>query len=973
MNWFGKPFGHRLRTAGTAILVLLGIGLLPRVGNALGETKYVSTSPGPGDFVLAANGQATTLVVSGEDWPGVVRAMGDLSQDVGRVTGHNAPVVKNGATDKRTAAGDEVVLIGTIGRSPLIDSLVRRHKLDVSGIEGQWEAAVTTVVEHPMPGVRRALVIAGADKRGTIYAIYDLSEQIGVSPWYWWADVRVAHADALYVQPGRTVQAVPAVKYRGIFFNDEAPALSGWTKEKFGGMNHEFYTKVFELLLRLKANFLWPAMWNNAFAADDPENARLADEYGIVMGTSHEEPMMRAEKEWTAGHHGAWDYSTNQKEIDEFWRAGMERDKNYEEVVTLGMRGEGDTPMSASANTELLERIVADQREILKETVNPDLSKVPQVWALYKEVQGYYEKGMRVPDDVTLLWSDDNWGDLRRLPTAEERKRSGGAGIYYHFDYVGGPRSYKWLNTNYLPKIQEQMHLALAYGANRLWVVNVGDGKPMEFPIEFFLDYARTPERWDKDHLDEFTKLWATREFGPEHADEIATAMEEYTRYNGRRKPELIDPSTFSLANYGEADRVEAEWRTLAERVDKLATEIPDDERASYFELIQYPVDACANLTEMYIAAARNAADAKIGNPQANNEAEAVRNLFANDAALSAGYNHKLLDGKWEHMMDQTHIGYTAWNDPPANVMPAVSWIQVPEAGSLGVSAEDATFTRAAGRFGFSLGTIDSVSNETRTLTLFDRGKSPVEYKVDTSAPWIVASESSGTVGATEQKVVLRVDWSKVPAGSDASEGTVTVNSGDARPMTYTLRALRLPVTRADAQGFVESDGYVAIEAADTSGRTADGDTHWEELPGYGETRSAMTVFPVTAESNTDSKAALEYRMYLYDAGEFQMQATLAPTLNFVPGRGLRFAVSVDDGPRTVVDELEHNSQQDWEKAVSDGVRRVTLPLTIAKPGYHTLEIWAVDPGMVLERIVVSHGALKPSYLGPPESVHFPG
>jgi hypothetical protein len=962
----------RFRFAGIAVL-LFAIMQWPSAANALRERKYVNTSPGPGDFVLAANEQAAALVVSGEDWPGVVRAVSDLSQDMGRVTGHDAPVVKTGAADKGAGAGGEMVLIGTIGKSPLIDALIKRHKLDVSGIEGQWESAVTTLVEHPMPGVRRALVIAGADKRGTIYAIYDLSEQIGVSPWYWWADVRVPHADALYVQPGRIVQPAPAVKYRGIFFNDEAPALSGWTKEKFGGMNHEFYTKVFELLLRLKANFLWPAMWNNAFAADDPENAKLADEYGIVMGTSHEEPMMRAEKEWTAGHHGAWDYTTNQKEIDEFWREGMERDKNYEEVVTLGMRGEGDTPMSASANTELLERIVADQREILKETVNPDLSKVPQVWALYKEVQGYYEKGMRVPDDVTLLWSDDNWGDLRRLPTAEERKRSGGAGIYYHFDYVGGPRSYKWLNTNFLPKIQEQMNLALAYGADRLWVVNVGDGKPMEFPIEFFLDYARTPGRWDKDHLDEFTKLWAAREFGPEHADEIASAMEEYTQYNGRRKPELIDATTFSLANYHEADRVEAEWRTLAERVDKLAAELPEDERASYFELIQYPVDACANLTEMYIAAARNAADAKVGNPQANVEADEVRTLFQKDAALSEEYNHKLLDGKWDHMMDQTHIGYTAWNDPPANVMPAVSWIQVPEEGSLGVSAEDAAFTRAGGRFGVSLGTISTFSNpSTRTLTLFDRGKTPVEFMVQTSAPWIVASETGGTVGATEQKVVLHVDWTKVSRDSDSAEGTVTVGSGEGRPMTYTLRALRLPVTRADAQGFVESDGYVAIEAADTSSRTADGETHWEELPGYGETKSAMTVFPVTAESNTDSKAAIKYKIYLYDAGDFQLQAALAPTLNFVPGRGLRFAVSADGGPRTVVDELEHNSQQDWEQAVSDGVRRVTVPLTIAKPGYHTLEIWAIDPGVVLERIVVSHGPLRPSYLGPPESVHFP-
>jgi hypothetical protein len=948
-------------------VALLAIVLRPVCAHALGEPKYVHTAPVAGGFSLVSNSQAASLLVSEQDWPGVIRAAGDLSQDINRVTGHAAPIINSAAQAK-----GEIVIIGTIGKSPLIDELIRRHKLDVSGIAGQWESAVTTVVDHPLPHVSRALVIAGADKRGTIYGIYDLSEQIGVSPWYWWADVRVPHADALYVDPGRYVQPVPAVKYRGIFFNDEAPALSGWTKEKFGGMNHEFYTKVFELLLRLKANFLWPAMWNNAFATDDPLNPKLSDEYGIVMSTSHEEPMMRAEKEWDPKVDGTWDYTTNQKKIDEFWREGMERDKNYEEVVTLGMRGHNDTPMSDSGNTELLERIVADQREILKETVNPDVTKVPQVWALYKEVQIYYEKGMRVPDDVTLLWSDDNWGNLRRLPTPEERKRSGGAGIYYHFDYVGGPRSYKWLNTNPIPKVQEQLNLALVYGADRLWVVNVGDGKPMEFPIEFFLSYARTPKRWDKDHLDEFTKLWATREFGPEHADEIASFMEDYTRYNGRRKPELIDPSTFSLTNYHEADRVYDEWKSLADRVDELARQLPAEEQASYFELIQYPVDACANLTEMYIAAARNAADARIGNPLANFEAQHVRTLFAKDAVFSDHYNQRLLDSKWDHMMDQTHIGYTFWNEPPANTMPAVSMIQVPEKGTLGVSSVDASLQRDGRQFGLSLGTIDSVSNEARTIALFDRGWSPVSYTVETSAPWIVATPASGTVSSEEQKVEVHVDWSQLPFDSSSAEATVTVHSGDERLPPYTLRALRLTFTAANARGFVESNGHVAIEAADTAARTADGDTHWEELPGYGITRSAMTAFPVTAASNTESKASLAYQLYLYDSGDFQFEATLAPTVGFVPGRGLRFAVSVDDGPRTVIDELEHNSQADWEKAVSDSVRRVTVPLTIANPGAHTLHFWAVDPGVVLERIVVSHGLLRPSYLGPPESPRFP-
>jgi hypothetical protein len=374
----------------------------------------------------------------------------------------------------------------------------------------------------------------------------------------------------------------------------------------------------------------------------------------------------------------------------------------------------------------------------------------------------------------------------------------------------------------------------------------------------------------------------------------------------------------------------------------------------------------------MYITAGRNALDARLGNPKANDEAIAVQRMFVRDAELSDEYNHKLLNGKWDHMMDQTHIGYVTWSDPPVNVMPAVSWTQVPETGSLGVSAEDATLARVGARFEFSLGTVDSLTQGTRTLTLFDRGKSSVPIEVKTSEPWLTVSKSEGTLEAQEQPVVVSVDWSKVPG--DEAEGTVTVNSRDTRPTTYTLRAQRLPVTRENAQGFVEGDGYVVVEAADTTSRTADGAgdgaMKWMELPGYGATRSGMTVFPVTAASEMESKTSLQYRMYLYDSGDFELQMTLAPTLNFVPGRGLRFSVSVDDGPRTMVDALEHNSDKDWAQAVSDGVRRVAVPLKIAVPGYHTLKIWAVDPALVVERLVVSHGPLQPSYLGPPESFH---
>jgi hypothetical protein len=377
--------------------------LSPALCFALGQPKYVETAPSDGGFALVQKGAVARIYVDNDDYAGVARSAHDLQADIQRVSGCTASFASDHAL-----AGDNVVLIGTIGHSRMIDRLIRERKIDVSEMAGKWESTLIQVVPHPLPGVKIGLVIAGSDKRGTIYGIYDLSEQIGVSPWYWWADVPVKHKDALYVKAGRYVQGEPAVKYRGIFLNDEAPSLTGWVNEKYGGFNHQFYEKVFELLLRLKANFLWPAMWNSAFNEDDPVNPKLADEYGIVMSTSHHEPMLRAQQEWKRHGTGEWDYTTNSKVLDAFWEQGIERNKNYESVITLGMRGDGDKPMSESADTALLEKIVADQREIIAKHLTPTLAADPQVWALYKEVQEYYEKGMRVPDDVTLLWCDDN-------------------------------------------------------------------------------------------------------------------------------------------------------------------------------------------------------------------------------------------------------------------------------------------------------------------------------------------------------------------------------------------------------------------------------------------------------------------------------------------------------------------------------------------------------------------------------------
>lgn len=929
----------------------------------LGEVPYVEYAASPGSFPLAHNGHAASIYVDANDYAGVVRASHDLQSDIRRVTSltpditHGAPFPAN------------VILIGTIGTSGIIDQLIQNKKIDVDAIRGKWESNLIQVVTNPIPGIRSALVIAGSDKRGTIFGIYDVSEQIGVSPWYWWADVPILHRDALFIKPGRYIEGEPAVKYRGIFLNDEAPSLTGWVNEKYGGFNHYFYERVFELLLRLKANYLWPAMWNSAFYEDDPLNGKLANEYGIVMGTSHHEPMMRAWLEWRQHGVGPWDYSTNATNLEAFWEGGIQRGRNWESTITIGMRGNGDEPMSATDNIALLEKIIAEQRSIIAKNLTPTLVADPQVWALYKEVQGYYEKGMRVPDDVTLLWSDDNWGNIRRLPTPAERKRAGGAGIYYHFDYVGDPRSYKWLNTYPITKVWEQMDLAHAYGANRIWVVNVGDLKPMEFPIEFFLDYARDPSRWNPDNLSTYTKLWAARNFGPEHATEIADLISKYTKYNGRRKPEQLEPDTFSLTHFQEAERVYSDWQDITKEAEQIQQELPPGYRDAFFELVLYPVKASAIVNELYITAGENRLYATQGRVSANDLATRAHALFAEDAALSSEYNHQLAHGKWDHMMDQTHIGYTFRNQPPLNAMPAVSQVQPASGARMGVAVEGSAIASDRAHT-LTLPTFDVYNRQTRFIAVFDEGDQPFAYTIRTDHPWITVNPDHGTI-AKDQRIMVHIDWNQVPPGD--SPGTVYIAQRSGATIAVHLQASN-PATpsRKDLDGFVENNHYVSIEAAHFTSESSEGAAHWRNLPDFGETLSGMTVFPVTAASVLPPQpaASLEYKMYLFDPGTYQVEAILAPTLNFVPGRGLRYAISFDDQPPVVVDALADDTDNAWAIAVSDGIRKVTSTLTVTQPGYHTLKFRMVDPGVVLEKLVVSQGQVPSSYLGPPESYY---
>ncbi|HEY1194528.1 glycosyl hydrolase 115 family protein [Flavobacterium sp.] len=672
-----------LKTKIAYIISLLFLIGLSAKSYAINPEKYVVNESSKENFPLVSKGKTTSILVSDKDYAGVLKVVGHLENDIFKVSNLHPKRIK-----KISEAEDFVVIIGTLGKSEIIDQLVKKGKIDRNELQGKWEKFTTQIVENPFKGIKKALVIAGSDKRGTIYGIYDLSSQIGISPWYFWADVPVKKQSELHVLPGVYSQGEPKVKYRGIFINDEAPALSGWAFEKYGGFNSKFYDTVFELILRMKGNYLWPAMWGRMFYVEDPQNAVLADEYGIVMGTSHHEPLTRAHAEWGKAN-GKWDFSTNSEALINFWKDGIKRMGNKETLVTIGMRGDGDEPMTEGTAIDLLENIVKTQRNIIQEVTKKPIEETPQMWALYKEVQDYYDKGMRVPDDVTLLLCDDNWGNIRKLPELNAKPRKGGYGIYYHYDYVGGPRNYKWINTNQIERTWEQMDLAYQYGVDKIWIVNVGDIKPMEFPIEFFLDMAWNPEKFNAGNLQEYYTNWSKENFGNQFSEEIAEILKLYTKYNARRKPELLDAKTYSITNYNEADRVVADYQKLVEKANAINEKLQPEYKDAFYQLVLFPVLASSNLNELYVATAKNNLYAEQGNVIANTYAEKVKELFEKDSQLTSYYHTKLANGKWNHMMSQTHIGYDNWQQPDKNVIPKTRKI-APEVQAIKViSAEE--------------------------------------------------------------------------------------------------------------------------------------------------------------------------------------------------------------------------------------------------------------------------------------------
>jgi len=934
-------------------------------------TSYVSVNKGEGRFALSTSGKSAPLYVSSEDYPGVIRVAKLFQTDIEKVTDSRPGIFVDEIPKSK-----EIVIIGTLGKSKIIDKLIKDKKINIEDIAGKWESFLIQVVENPLPNITRALVITGSDKRGTIYGMFDLSQQIGVSPWYWWADVPPKKKKNLYVLPGRHSLGEPAVKYRGIFINDEAPALTGWAYEKFGGFNSKFYEKVFELILRMKGNYLWPAMWGRAFYVDDTLNPKLADEYGIVIGTSHHEPLMRAHDEWRRFGSGRWDYTLNEEKLKEFWKEGIKRMDGYESIVTIGMRGDGDEPMTEGTAITLLERIVKDQREIIEEVTGKPTASVPQKWALYKEVQDYYDEGMTVPDDVTLLLCDDNWGNVRRLPKPNEPKRSGGYGMYYHFDFVGGPRSYRWINTNPIPRIWEQMHLSYRYGVKQIWLVNVGDIKPMEFPTQFFLDYAWDLEKWPASRLPEYTKLWSKQQFGEKYACEIADILTKYTKYNERRKPESLDSLTYNLIDYREAERIVADYNKIAIKAKEIYNNLPSEYKDAYYQLVLFPVKACANLNEMHVTVGKNYLYAKQGRAATNLLAQGVKELFAKDTELTKYYHNEVADGKWNHMMSQTHIGYTTWDNPPENIMPKVKEINIPNIAEMGVAIEGSDKWWPEEKEEAVLPEFDCYNKQKYYIEIFNRGLISFDFQINCDKPWVIISEKDSKIDK-EKRIWVEIEWEKAPKSSNNALIRITGTNNTEVTVKIVVNNPESPGIE-EIEGFVEGNGYVSMEAEHYIRKVESNNINWLRIPDLGRTLSGITPIPVTADRQKPGKNSphLEYKIYLFNSGNIRVKGYFSPTQNFHNTEGLHYGISFDDQKPQIINVHKNDTIPDWQypptwnQAVMENIKIMTSNHSTRNPGEHTLKFWMVDPGLVLQKIVVETQETGPSYLGPPESFH---
>lgn len=973
---------HQKRLAISTFIFVLCFFIYP----TLAKDLQIKSVPRKGDFELVYKNRAADIIVSDQGFKVEQIAAADFAADVERVTGIKPPVKNN-----FQSAAQNVVIIGTLDKSPLVEDLVKSGKLDVSEIRRKWESFLITMVQNPFPGIKTALVIVGSDRRGTAYGVYEMSLRIGVSPWYWWADVTPERRANLIIASGKKLSGEPSVRYRGIFLNDEDWGLQPWAAKTFepetGDIGPKTYAKIFELLLRLKANTVWAAMHEVTRPFNSiPENKKIADDYAIVMGSSHAEPMLRNNVGEWKDDKAKYNFVSNEAGVTNYWDERIRDNGQFENIYTLGMRGIHDSPIQGtktqSERIPVLEKIISTQRNLLTKHIKKPIEEIPQIFCPYKEVLADYQAGLKVPDDVTIVFPDDNFGYIRYFPNETEQQRAGGFGVYYHISYLGRPLSYLWFNTTPPALVWEEMSKAYEHNMRRFWMLNVGDLKPAEIGIEFFMQMAWDAHKWRRENLNGFLKEWAAHEFGEKRADEIAGLMDEYYRLGFSRKPEHLQwnlpgepmrASDFSAIDYGdEMQKRLDQYQSLNLCSDRLYQEIQSAKKDAFYELVAYPIRGATLANERFFAAEKSSLYAR------QNRASAIlwaqRSVTADKKIKTetAYFNEKLAGGKWRHIMsaEMNKGQWTSMRSNPPEIPASVLNLKIPEQAGLGVAIEGRAEALKEND-GTSIPIFNVFTKDTRFIDVFNTGKQPSVWSARANQNWIKLSRTEGDL-KEDTRILVSVDWNKAPKGKEIVGEIEIKGAGSARHIGVKIFNPTLPRPKS-LKGFVESGGVISMEAENFTKKIDRAGAGWQIIPGLGRTDDSVAIFPTTARS-IDTKQLinqapfLEYQFYVFTPGDFDVTCFLVPTQPLRAG-GLRYAIGLDESPPQIVivgADAEVSSRQ-WAQNVLNAATFGTNRISVSA-GQHKLKVYMIDAGVVIDKIVLNGGGLQPSYLAPPET-----
>lgn len=942
--------------------------------------------------------EETIFYMEPDAYSGVRKVADKVREDVKRVVEFLPETTK-----KREKLGKYPVIYGTIGHSKILEDLHHSGKINLSVVEGKREVFLFQLVEEPYEGISCALVIAGSDKRGSIYGLFHLSECMGVSAFVDWSDVRPTHKDkVILTEKDNYISKEPSVKYRGLFINDEWPAFGNWAKIHFGGFNVKMYEHVFELILRLKGNYLWPAMWTACFSCDGPGllNAELADEYGIVLGSSHHEPCIRNGEEYSqvrgkdSIYGDAWNFRTNRNGILRFWEDGLKRNGKFENIITLGMRGEQDSKIleedaTLEDNIELLKDVIREQNRLIRKNVCEDLSSTKRVFVLFSEVEAFFygdEKtkgliGDKELDGVTLMLGDDNFGNLRGVPTEQMKEHNGGYGLYYHFDFHGGACSYEWMNTIYLPKLWEQLSMAYDYGISDIWVVNVGDICFLEYPISYFFELAYDMEKWGSSKpnmTDYFTKQWIDRQFdnafNKEDKKSIQEILNGYTRINHNRKPEVMKAFVYHPVNFDESENLLKEAGQIIDQVNELKTRCPKWALPAFYELIYFPAAASMNVQKMQIVAGRNEFYARQNRVEANVLAKEIKWCINEDRRLTKEYHH-INDRKWEGMGLSEHIGFMHWNEE-GNCYPLVIEIEPANKPRLIVAKSDCSeFTEGFNWTRKTLKIEDFLRpdvDEVR-IDLACGSRESVEYEVKSDCSWIIPSNYCGCVD-NKEVLRLKIDRSLLK-GKELGTVLIQTKTSEAQ---LEIWAQNTDVLTMDNNTFLERDGYITMEAEHYYKKHDIDGYCFTLIENYGRTLSAMKVLPPQHDFTNDSERPyLEYHFIADQEKEYTLDLYLAPSNTAYRDHKLTVGIQLNEEEIQMTNAVgEHFCSQDfgcmeWIRGVMENIH-IHQSSVLCQCGLNRLRVYAVSPFMVLEKVVLyKKGTTIPtSYLGPRESFY---